>query len=485
MDSVKVPHIQLLSNNDVERIVEEAKHLLWNTGVFVENDEAMRLLLGAGAKFDACKSRIQIPETLVEKALATCPKRIELFDRQGDPAMDLSGDNTYFDPGSAALKIFDFEKGRSRPPTVDDLGNFARLADYLKNIKAQSTALVPADVPYSMADRLRLYVALSCCTKPVVTGTFVKESFAIMKDMLVAVRGSEEALREKPLAIFDACPSPPLKCSDLTCQSLIDCSKAGIPAELVSMPLSGATSPATLAGTLVQHTAEDLSGIVIHQLACSGSPIIYGGSPAFFDMRKGTTPMGAIETMMIDSSYAQVGKSFGLPTHAYMGLSDSRTVDYQAGLESGLGAVTAILSGVNVVSGVGMMEFENCQSMEKLFLDNDICGMAYRLKKGILVNDETLAREVFREAVSDASFLNSKHTLKWFREEAYFPSGGIDRSAESRSEPSSAFERAAREVKNILGTHAVPPLPEQVKSALEEIVDTDLKAHGARKEWKL
>jgi trimethylamine--corrinoid protein Co-methyltransferase len=485
VSSPKIPLVEFLSPEDIARIVDEARYLLSNTGVFVENEEALRLLLEAGAKFDACRSRIQIPEKLIESSLASCPRRIELFDRDGNPALDLSADNTHFDPGSAALKIFDYEKNTSRTPTVEDLVDFARLTDRLGNIKAQSTALVPGDVPHTMADRFRLYVALTCCTKPVVTGTFVKESFAIMKDMLVAIRGSEEALRKKPLAIFDACPSPPLKWSDLTCQSLIDCSRAGIPAELVSMPLSGATSPVTLAGSLVQHTAEDLSGIVIHQLASPGSPIIYGGSPAFFDMRKGTTPMGAIETMMIDSSYSQIGKFFGLPTHAYMGLSDSRAVDYQAGLESGLGALVAILSGVNVVSGVGMMEFENCQSMEKLFLDNDICGMAYRLKKGILVNDETLGREVFRDALPDTSFLNSKHTLKWFREEAYFPSEGIDRSAEGKPHPTSAFERASAGVKKILDGDHAPPLKDEVRSSLEDIVEKDLSTHGVERRWRL
>jgi trimethylamine--corrinoid protein Co-methyltransferase len=250
------------------------------------------------------------------------------------------------------------------------------------------------------------------------------------------------------------------------------------------MPLSGATSPVTLAGSLVQHTAENLSGIVIHQLARPGSPIIYGGSPAFFDVRNGTTPMGAIETMMIDCAFSQIGKSLGIPTHAYMGLSDSRTVDYQAGLESGLGAVLAMLAGINVVSGVGMMEFEKCQSLEKLFLDNDICGMAYRLRDGITVNDETLAREVFKEATLDTSFLRSKHTLKWFKEEGFFPSAGIDRSAGTEGKPVTAFERASVEVRRILESHVVPPMPQEVVSQLKSIVDRDLSAHGIKREWQ-
>ncbi|MFH0779085.1 MAG: trimethylamine methyltransferase family protein [Candidatus Eisenbacteria bacterium] len=482
MSTTRVPRVEFLFAEDVTKIVNEAKGLLREIGVFVENEEALSLLKEAGAGLDAQGKRVLISEALVEKALSTCPRHVEMFDRQGNLAMDLSGNNTYFDPGSAALKIFDYEKGGSRPPTVRDLANLARLTDFLPHVRAQSTGIVPADIPPTMADRFRLYVALCGCTKPVVTGTFIKESFAIMKDMLVAVRGSEKALKAKPLAIFDACPSPPLKWSDLTCQSLIDSSKAGIPAELISMPLSGATSPVTIAGTLVQHTAENLSGVVIHQLANPGSPIIYGGSPAFFDMRKGTTPMGAIETMMIDSAYAQIGKSFGLPTHAYMGLSDARRVDYQAGFESGLGAVLAALAGINVVSGVGMMEFENCQCLEKLYLDNDVCGMAYRLKRGILVSDETLAHDVFREAVSDASFLKNKHTLKWFREEAFFPSAGVDRAADSKGDPLSALDRAAEEVKKILASHTVIPLPAEVKSCLGRIIEKDLAVAGIKKE---
>ncbi len=484
MTARRVPFVELLLEDDVVRIMEEARYLLASVGVFVENEEAIRLLGDAGARIDMDRQRTYIPEELVETCLATCPRKIDVFDRDGNLALELTGNNTHFVPGSAALKIYDAEKRASRPPVMDDLVRLAHLMDFLPNIPVQSTAVVPGDVPEDMGDRIRLYVALTVGKKPVVTGTFVKESFGIMKSMLVAVRGSEDTLRQKPLAIFDCCPSPPLKWSDLTCQSLIDCSRSGIPAELVSMPLSGATSPVTIAGSLVQHTAENLSGIVIHQLAAPGAPIIYGGSPAFFDMRKGTTPMGAIETMMIDCAYSQVGKFLGLPTHAYMGLSDSRAVDYQGGLESALGALLAALAGVNVVSGVGMMEFENCQSPEKLFLDNDICGMAHRLRKSILVDEETLAREVFLEAVADSSFLNTKHTLKWFKEEGYFPSAGIDRASEAAETPQSALERAADEVKRILDSHAVSPLADDKQQKLDEIVNRDLSAHGLQRWWK-
>ncbi len=233
-----------------------------------------------------------------------------------------------------------------------------------------------------IADRYRLYLALLFGTKPVVTGTFRVDGFAPMREMLAAIAGGPEQLRAKPNAIFDCCPSPPLKWSDLTAQALIDCARSGIVAELISMPLTGATAPVTLAGAVTQHCAECLSGVVIHQLAHPGAPIIYGGSPACFDMRKGTTPMGAVETMMIDGAYAEIGKHLGLPTQAYMGLSDAKTVDFQAGMESAMGVTIAALSGINNVSGPGMLDFESCQSLEKLVLDHEICGSVLRLARG-------------------------------------------------------------------------------------------------------
>jgi trimethylamine--corrinoid protein Co-methyltransferase len=242
-----------------------------------------------------------------------------------------------------------------------------------------------------------------------------------MKDLLAAVRGGERELAAKPLAIFDACPSPPLKWSNLTTQSLIDSARAGLPSELISMGMTGATSLVTISGTLVQHVAENLCGVAIVQLAKKGAPVIFGGSPSSFDMRRGTTPMGAIETMMIDAGYAQIGKYLNLPTHAYMALSDAKTNDAQAGLETGLGAVIAALAGINVVSGPGMLDFETCQSLEKLAIDDEVCGMAYRLVSGIAQREDPIAADKFEGFTSETQFLSMPHTKKWYRMEHSYP----------------------------------------------------------------
>jgi len=473
------PKLNMLSESFIDQIVSEALDVLAKTGVLVENDEALRLLADAGCE---CKGQtVSFKENLVEESLKTTPHSIKVYDRSGDLAMSLEGDAIHFDPGSGALTILDPVTLEERDPVTKDLIRFAILTDALPNLAAQSTEMISTDVPKDMQDRYRLYIALQFCRKPIVTGTFAVESFEIMKDMLVAVRGSERALREKPLAIFDCCPSPPLKWSNLTCQNLIDASRAGIPAELISMPLTGATSPVTLAGTLVQLTAENLSGIVIHQLAHPGSPIIFGGSPSAFDMRKGTTPMGAMETMMINAAYVQIGKHLGLPTHSYLGLSDAKIVDGQAGLETGMGALIAAQAGANVISGPGMLDFESCQSLEKLVLDNEICGMALRLVRGIEARGDRLGGDLYGDIYYSAHFLTSAETLRWFREELDQAGTVIDRDQYDvwmSLGKKSAWDRACEEVERIMNSYTVEPLPDDSLKALKNITKDDAQRMG-------
>ena len=473
------PKLDMLSESFIDQIVSEALDVLGKTGVFIENEEALRLLEDAGCE---CKRQtVLFKENLIQECLKTAPHSIKVFDRNGDLAMTLEGDAIHFDPGSGALTILDPVTLEERKPVTQDLIRFAILTDALPNIAAQSTEMISTDVPEAMQDRYRLYIGLQFSKKPVVTGTFNLKSFEIMKDMVVAVRGSEKAMREKPLAIFDCCPSPPLKWSHLTCQDLIDASKAGIPAELISMPLTGATSPVTLAGSLVQLTAENLSGIVIHQLAHPGSPIIFGGSPAAFDMRKGTTPMGAVETMMINAAHVQIGKYLGVPTHSYMGLSDAKIVDGQAGLETGMGALIAALAGANVISGPGMMDFESCQSLEKLVLDNEICGMALRMVRGIEARGDRLGGDLYGDIYNGAHFLSSKETLRWFREELYQAGSVIDRDTYDvwmSQGKKSAWDRACGEVERVMRSHTVEPLPDDSLKALMSIMKDDARRMG-------
>lgn len=466
------PKLDILSPELVEQIKQEAFGLLLDPGVRVHNKESLTLLAEAGARVDFEKQIACIPESIVHWALEQAPKEFYLFNLAGQPAVHYGGDSIQFDPGSAGVSILDDLSGVQRSPNTADFIKFVKLVEMLPQYDAQSTAFVCRDVPEGIGDLYRLYLALNFMRKPIVTGAFGIQTWWTMYELLVTAAGSETALAEKPLAVFDVCPSPPLLWSDLTSQNLIDCARKGVPAELISMPLAGATSPITLAAAVVQHTAESFSGIAIHQLAKAGAPVVWGGAPAAFDMREGTTPMGDVNTWLIDCAYIQVGKSLQLPTHTYMGSSDSKLLDMQSGFESAGGTFLAALAGANMVSGGGMIDFLRCQSFEKLVIDAEIIGMARRLVAGIEVRDQPIALELMRQSAHQANFLSQAHTHKWFKKELYMPSSVVDRGsldAWQKKGAQSSAQRAATRVEQLLSNYQPNPLSEETRKELHRI----------------
>jgi trimethylamine--corrinoid protein Co-methyltransferase len=475
------PTVRFLSDDLAATIIEEGFALLSEPGIRIHNPEALDLLAGAGARVDREAQVAHIPEGLAREALKTAPREFRLYSLDGAPAVHYGGDDVHFDPGSAAIALLDSATQQQRPPLSEDFARFVQLVEMLPQIDAQSTAMICKDVVPEIGDLYRLYLALHFMRKPIVTGAFRKDTLLTMVEMLEAVVGGAQALAERPVAVFDVCPSPPLLWSDLTCQNLIDCARRMIPAELVSMPLAGATAPVTLAGAIVQHTAESLSGVLIGQLARRGSPIVWGGSPSVFDMRQGTTPMGDVGTWMIDCGYAEIGKRLGLPTHAYLGMTDAKVIDAQAGLESAGGVILAALAGVNMVSGAGMLDFESCQSMEKLVLDAEIIGMAKRLLAGIAARDAPIALTLMRELGHRADYLAQEHTLRWFQEEFYIPSEVIDRSSLDgwkTKGAKSAAARAGERAASLLAAYQPPALPAGLPQELRRIATTAANTFG-------
>ena len=417
------PSFKVLSDEELAQVHEASVRILEKTGVRIEHEGAQKLLLEAGAQKGDKKPLIKIPGTLIEECLDKVVSSLKLKGRNGKEVV-LEGDRSHFNPGSAAMFIRDYETYDIRPSTVEDLKRFVILTDALEFMSMQSTALVASDVPKELGDLYRLYVVLSNSDKPVVTGAFEADGVPLMNDLLEA---AGQGRNKAPMAIFDCCPTAPLMWGQVPTQNLIDCAKLGLPAEVVTMPELGATAPATIAGAIVVGNAEFLSGLVMSQLTRSGAPIIYGGSATTFDMRFAMPRLGSVETAMLATGLTQMGKSYKVPTHAYLALSDSKTVDAQAGLETTIGALIGVLAGINNISGPGMLSSENCQSLEKLVIDNDICGMALRLGRGVTVDAETLAEELISQNSPGGNFLASKHTLKYFRTETFMPSTVIDR----------------------------------------------------------
>jgi trimethylamine--corrinoid protein Co-methyltransferase len=465
------PTLRFLDEALIERIVDEARDLLKTLGVTIHNQGLLSVFGDHGAEVDPAAEHVAFTDEIIDRALETAPSSFQLYDVLGNQTHDFSGNNVHFVPGSAAINIHDHATGKIRRPVTADYVRYAKLMGSMDNIAAQSTAFIPSDVADSIADSYRVFLSLLFCEKPVVTGAFTAAGFAPIRDLQLIVRGGAEELKQKPLAMLSACPTPPLKWTEAASQNLVDCAKAWIPVEYISMPLSGFMAPVTLVGSLIQHTAETLSGVVISQLSNPGTPVLYGGAPAIFDMRYETTPFGAVETMMTDCAYIEIGKALDLPTQTYTSMSDAKQLDAQAGLETGMGAVLGALAGANNISGPGILDFINTQSLEKLVVDNEICGMALRMLRGIEPREDFPALPLFQEFLRDKHLIIADHTRRHLNEEIRFPGPVIDRANRARWEDDGSVtlgERVSREVERLILDAAPSRLDDGVKAALIE-----------------
>jgi trimethylamine--corrinoid protein Co-methyltransferase len=476
------PRIEVLDKNEVPEIHWRTLSVLSRVGVKVDHAEALKLLHSIGAEVDFNRKIAKIPEHIVKEALAKTPSSIRLYHRDGKQFIELMRWSTYFDVGSAGLYYIDWRTGEVRRALTRDLAEVARVTNALPNIHLMSTALVPSDVPDIIADRWRMYVDLKNCTKPIDTGAFTLEGIPDAVKIMASILG-EDNVSKKPIMMFAACPSSPLMWSDLTTQNLMDCAKYRVPVHIVSAPQTSATSPATIAGTNVQVNAEILAGLVIAQFTRPGTPVIYGVSPTVFDQRYGTACLGSIEVGLMCATFTQLARFYGIPSAGYIMVSDAKTADSQASLESAFGALIAVLSGTNIAIGAGMLLEENGISLVKLVIDNDIAGLALRFGRGVLVDVETLAEKIIEEVGPGGLFLKYKHSREWWRKEHFLPTLLDKKTTDMwKKSGSKDLTTVAKEyVEKILKEHVVEPLPPDIEKALDNTMLEIAKRYGIEK----
>ncbi len=465
------PKLKMLSEEQIIAIHEKALYILENTGVYFQTEKALQVLSEGGAKVDFKSKIAKFPPEMVIEAIKKVPNSFQLFNRDGETTATIGDDNVYFDPGSSGIRFLESDGKTAREAIGSDLVKIAKVGESMSHIDLLATALTPDDIPQNIGDSYRVYTLLKHSTKPFITGAYSVKGLAAIIDLLAIDAGGYEALKAKPRAVLDVTSISPLKWTEISCNNILDAAKFGIPIETISVPLLGAAAPATLAGSILLHTVETLSGIVLTQLVNPGNPMVYGGAPMYFDMKNLTTSLNSIEPNMISAAYAQMGKYYGMPVHTYACLSDSKTNDSQAGLESGISGIVALLAGINIVSGPGMLDFCNTFSLEKLVIDNEICGMAHRLGKGINFSEEALAADLIAEMGSFGDYLATKHTLKWFRKEPYMPSKVIDRQNFDnwhKNGSKSSFDHAREIVEEIMNQPSkAPALSDEKSNALD------------------
>ena len=317
------PTLNVLSDELITRILDEAKQILAEVGMEIRGQRLRQRLLEHGLRTDASGERVLFPAEAVESAIATAPESFTLYDRDGNPHAEIGGYNVHYVPGSSGLKIQDHRSGETRLSNSVDFIEYARLCDGMEHIAYLATAFsTNKDIESQVSDAWRLYMCLTTSKKPVVTGSFTEHGVARMAGMLEIFRQDRDDLIARPYSIFTITATGNFRYGEDSCQNLLDCVEAGIPIEIVPVTLMGLIAPVTLVGALVFHCVDVLAGITMAQIVRPGAPVLFGGAPATFHMKAASSPMAAIEAQHLNVAYVAIAKSLGLPTQAYMALSD-------------------------------------------------------------------------------------------------------------------------------------------------------------------
>ncbi len=396
--------------------------VLKEVGFKVQGENAFNLFKKAGASIDFENHIIRLNEKKILDLIGTAPRCITLYGRDGDSDVELGAGQVTFATGGTALNVLDSESGKQRPANLNDLIDIARIVQVMENIHVFLLPTYPEDIPVRDVDVNRFFAGLCYTTKHIMGGIYTLKGMKDVISMAEEVAGSPEALRERPFISMIACGISPLRLDKKYGSFMIHLAKESIPAAVPVEPLSGATSPASLAGTLVIQNCDGLINIMLTQLANPGAPVIYGSVATSINFKDMSYLGGPVESGMVNAATAQLARYYGLPFYSTAGISDSKTLDAQCGYETAVNNLLVTLAGGDFIhDAAGLMEFANTVSKEKLVIDNDILGMAQRALQGITVNDETLSFDIIRAAGPGGNFVSSRHTRTYMHRDHYFP----------------------------------------------------------------
>ena len=451
------PTLNILSPELIASILTEARRIMAEVGMEIRGPKLRQCLLDNGMKTADGGNRVLFPPEVVERAVTTAPKSFTLYDRDGRPHAEIGGDNVHYVPGSSGLKIMDHRSGETRLANSTDFVEYARLCDGLQHIAYLATAFsTNKDIESQVSDAWRLYMVLVNSKKPVVSGAFGEHGVPRMVEMMQLFRRDRAELIAKPMSIFTVTATGNFRFGEDSCQNLLDCVEAGIPIEIVPVTLMGLIAPVTLVGALVFHCVDVLTGITMAQIARPGAPVLFGGAPATFHMRAASAPMAAIEAQHLNVGYVAIAKSLGLPTQAYMALSDGKFLDAQAGAETMTSAMLAALAGVNSVSGPGMLDYVLTFSLPKLVFDNEVCGQCLHFVRAIRVLEDLPATDLVSHLRQNDHLITAPHTLKYWPQELYLTDSVIDRENRenwAKSGSKELYERACEQVDRRLAAY--------------------------------
>jgi trimethylamine--corrinoid protein Co-methyltransferase len=467
-----IPDYRVLTEDQIKEIHQATLELLETTGVKVLNEAAIQLLKDAGCRV-ADNQHVKIPGSLVEDSIQHTPSDVTVYNRKGDPAMQLGGSNVYFGMGTDLLNTWDLKTGELRASCLQDVVDSAVVGDYCAEIDFIASNAFPLDVPENLAFVIEFETLMANSTKPIYFTAGGAEDLAVILEMAAEVQGGKDRLREKPFLIHYAEPISPLVHSSGAVDKLFMCADNGIPVNYAPALLSGGSGPVTLAGAIVVANAEALSGLVIQQLRSKGAPAITGFSATPMDMRTGTTVYASPDERLTHSACCDIYHYYGLPVWGEAGCSDAGSLDEQAAMESMASIMMASLDGCNLVHNIGYLGQGLVGSVASVVMCSEIISYVRRIMRGFDISRNRIGLDVIHDVGPGGNYLAHEQTLKYCREE-HWTSRFINRQSPETWKKSGAKryrEVVVEKALDILATHKPDRLSDESIKRLDSIIE--------------
>lgn len=468
------PHryYEVLSPDQVRLIHLHAIRVLEEVGVWMPHQEVLQYFHDAGARVDFPTQRVWIPAHLVENSIRKFPSRFTWHARNPKYSLDMSGLETHFSFPDSAIRIIT-PGGERRPGTAKDGEDICRLCDALPNLAIASTGVNPPDMPSGVLEAWMTKTMYTCTSKPVFGMCRNSKISLMILRMAEVVADTCDHLPpgQLPIAIIMNPVSPLFNTPDQL-DGLMVYLHRGLPVSISPEVQAGATGPATIAGVLVQQTAEFLAHATLAQLVSPGTPVIYGTVSSIFDMKHMTLAYGAPEADIIGIATVQIARYYGIPARMTGSSSDANYLGMQAGIESLMSTMLPLMAGCSfVLHGAGELENTMAVSIEKILIDEEIIGMARRLVREIDCSWDALGFDVINEVGPRGHFLGTEHTMRHFRREQFLPRLMLREAYDEWEQKGrkTVEERARDLAQEILAKHQPDSLPPEAYREIENI----------------
>jgi len=458
-----------LSDRDIERIHDTALNVLANIGIGEPIPEMLEYALPKGCTINE-HGRLCFPRALVEDLIDISAKEYIAYGTNPKNDLQITGRRVHMATSGEAVNILDYETQAYRPSKLVDLYDAARLADQLEHIHNFGQPFIASEWSENVFvhDLNIAYAELAGTDKPFALGIAMVEHIDPLIALFDAYLGKEGGFLERPFCIFGGCPIvSPLRFGKENAEVLVKVAKLGLTGDIAIAAQAGATAPAALAGALVQTFASSLACLCVMNLIRPGAAINFGIWPFISDLRTGAFSGGSGEEALVIASATQLANHYGMITSVPSGMTDSKTMDAQAGYEKAITTTAVSLAGGNIVSCYpGIVGSLLAQSFEGMVIDNDMMGSVLRLLRGIEVSDETLSYDIIESTVYGAGhYLNQDQTLKIMQTEYLYPEVGDRRTANDWQDGGreTIYDLAHERVKRMLSTH----YPEYISPAAD------------------